>query len=186
VEPFDEILKKCDYNRCKVCTHFKRVNAATYDNVTNRRGFCILGGLDGDYSLYISTSSAKDCMGFIFDENHYKITLAERNLSEEMDTFSKSLDDKRTANYKLIEPLLKSTEEFMKTTKHPIAWMAAINQVRIIGNQYFRENHQEDFAKVYNMVTLKQADYNKFLAKISVEIHNRFCDCDKIEYNGDK
>jgi hypothetical protein len=171
------------YNACRSCEHFIRVNFEGPKNVMHRQGFCILGGLEGDYGLYYSRSAA-DCMGFVFSENHAKIASAEETLNENEKEFCRSIRDKRSKNYKLIEPLLAATAKYIDEvkTKHVgYASMLAMHDVEITAHKYYRENHQDEYMNVYNMVDFRKPVYLKFLAKISVQIHNEFCKCDKIE-----
>lgn len=61
-----------------------------------------------------------------------------------------------------------------------------MREVEVTAHKYYRDVHSDGYLKVYHMVTLRKADYNKFLAKIATLVHDEFCKCDKIEYTGDK
>ncbi|MDD3019812.1 MAG: hypothetical protein PHX61_02375 [Alphaproteobacteria bacterium] len=166
---------------------FIRVNFEGPRNVYRRQGFCMLGQLEGDYGLYYSCSSA-ECMGYIVSAEHSKIALAEETLNEMEKKFVESTTDKRSKNYKLIEPLMQKTEEFIQKTqeKSPgLAAMMAMRKTETTAHEWFRENNQQGFIDAYNMVSLRKSDYSKFLAKIAVAIHDEFCKCDKIEFNAD-
>jgi len=168
---------------CRSCHHFQRVNFNGYGNVTNRQGFCMLGQLEGSYHLYISSSVSKDCMGYIFSDEHAEITKAEVELNNDINDFLNSLEDKRTKNSKLAQPIKDAQIEFFKQNDHmwdSMGWISAMQNMRTIGDDYFRQANEEQYKNVYDMVSLRKTDYNKFLAQVSVEIHNRFCDCDCI------
>ncbi|MDD3961302.1 MAG: hypothetical protein PHT77_05520 [Bacteroidales bacterium] len=172
------------YNNCRSCKHFIRVNFETAQNVMHRQGFCLLGALAGDYGLYYSRS-VTDCMGFVFDETHYKIALAETTLEENKKAFCNSIKDRRSKNYKLIEPLMEATTKYIEEvrSKHAgYASMLAMRDVEVTAHKYYRDNHADEYVEVYKMVTLRKADYTKFLAKIAVQIHDEFCKCDHIEF----
>lgn len=174
---------------CRLCHHFQRVNFNGYNNVTNRQGFCMLGQLEGHYSLYISSSVSKDCMGYIFNEEHAKITIAENGLNNDINDFLNSLEDKRTKNSKLAQPIINAQVAFFKQNEHirdSMGWILALQNMRKLGIDYFRQSNEERYKNVYNMVSLRKTDYNKFLAQVSVEIHNRFCDCDCIGVKGEE
>jgi hypothetical protein len=183
----EKIKAIAKYNRCRVCLHFIRVNFEGLRNVYHRQGFCVLGQLEGNYGLYYSCSGA-ECMGYIISAEHSKIALAEETLKETEKKFVESTTDKRSKNYKLIEPLMQKTEEFIQKTqgKSPgLAAMIAMRKTETTAHEWFRENNQQGFIDAYNMVSLRKSDYAKFLAKIAVEIHDEFCKCDKIEFNAD-
>ena len=170
-------------NFCRACTHFIRVNNDTAYNVMHRQGFCILGRLEGGYSLYYSCS-ASECMVFLFNQNHYEITMAEQKLSEDEKAFAHSVNDKRSANYKKIAPLVEETRKYIESVKSKnvgLGTIMAMREAEVTAHKYFRENNQESYLTVYKMVSLRKSDYLKFLAKVSVKIHDEFCKCDKIE-----
>lgn len=184
----DEELKEHSANKCRNCRHFKRVNFHGIDNVMNRQGFCILGELEGDYSLYMSSSNSRECMAYIFDDAHFKITKAEKQLSEDVDKFTNSLNDGRTTNHGQYEPVMSAHMGYFENVVGKGAgssWMAAHMERRRFGYEQFKKDNSKRFFEVRDMVILNKSDYLKFLAKFSVEIHNQFCDCDTIGLDGD-
>lgn len=169
---------------CRGCAHFMRVNFDNVYNVTNRQGFCILGMLEGDWSLYVSCSISTRCAGFVFSAENTKIHEAERQLSDDLHEFTHSLYDKRTANYKAIKPLIAAHKEFAENIskgQSDVAQMMSDLQIRKFGSEYFERLHHERYWEVYHMVSLKKTHYMRFLAGVSMQIHDKFCDCDKIE-----
>ena len=182
----EETLKEIPVTKhCRNCLHFLRVNFEEVRNVMNRQGFCILGNLKGDYGLYVSFSCV-DCMGYIFSQEHDEIHRAEQALKENERVFCESIRDRRSKNYKLIEPLIKETQEYINKvrTEHVgYASMLAMREVEITAHKFYRENNKDEYMRVYKMVSLRKPDYNKFLAKISVAIHDEFCKCDHMCYN---
>lgn len=184
----EDKIKSLGYNYCRACHHFIRVNFDNYRNVYNRQGFCILGELKGDYGLYISCSSSKECMGFIISDKNYQITKSEKELSTDCDEYLHSLNDKRTKNYQEILPLLQAHEDFFKRAKDMksgMAWLMADKKIRSVGYEHFYEGNIKRYKEIYDMVKLKRSDYLKFLAKLSVEMHDKFCSCNKIDYRGE-
>ena len=180
----EEKIQALTGNACRVCTHFMRVNCDSLYNVMNRQGFCILGQLEGDWGLYVSSSISTKCKGFIYSEENARIHDAERKLSDDLREFIHSLYDQRTANSKAIKPLIAANKEFAKTInerQNDISRMISDLEIRKVGGEYFQRIHKEQYWKVYRMVSLKKSHYLRFLAKISVQIHDEFCECGKIE-----
>lgn len=172
-------------NFCRACHHFIRVNNETVQNVMHRQGFCILGQLEGNYSLYYSCS-ASECVGFLLDNAHYDIAMAEQKLSEDEKAFAHLVNDKRSSNFKRIAPLVEETRKYIESVKSKnvgLGTIMAMREAEVTALKYFRENNQERYLDVYKMVNLRKAEYLRFVAKISVQIHDEFCKCDKIEYN---
>ncbi|VVB61698.1 Uncharacterised protein [uncultured archaeon] len=100
--------------------------------------------------------------------------------------YLETLEDKRCKNYKDIKPLLEAHAEYFEKTQNKfkgVAWMDAHMAIRIVGCEHFWEMNQERFRAVYNMVSLKKSDYSKFVAKLSIEVHDQFCKCDKLQFN---
>lgn len=185
-ETIEDKIKKCtDAHGCRVCKHFIRVNYGGIENVSHRQGFCVFGNFEGDYSLYYSRT-ANDCVGYVFSRPHEEITIAETNLSQQMREFEHRCEDKRTSEYKQIEPMFDETRKYIQAMGHKgFAQIAAMREVKITANRYYREKNRDDFFKVYNMVTLKKSDYLKFVARVAIKVHDEFCDCDKLVYTGD-
>lgn len=182
-------IKALPSNSCRICEHYQRVNFDGIRNVMNRQGFCILGQLEGDYGLYVSNSISKECMGFILSELNLAIQEAEHKLDREESDYIYSLDDKRTANYKEIKPLLNTFQDFVEISEMKskgLASLLAHQHIRKIACEHFREINRERFIELYDMVFIKKSDYTKFLAKISINIHNEFCKCDKLEFKDNK
>jgi hypothetical protein len=182
VTDIEEKIEALAPNRCRGCAHFIRVNFETYYNVTNRQGFCLLGQLEGDWGLYVSTSGSHNCAGFIFSEETAKIHAAERELSDDLHDFLHTLQDKRTANYKAIKPLIAARKKFFESVEKArggIAWMLADHEIRQLGVEHFNAANEERFKEVYHMVSLKKVHYMRFLAGVSVQVHDWFCDCGK-------
>lgn len=178
----EEKIEALAPNRCRGCAHFMRVNFDGYYNVTNRQGFCLLGQLEGDWGLYVSTSGSHNCAGFVFGEENAKIHEAERQLTNDLHEFLHTLHDKRTTNYKAIKPLIEAHKKFFESVKKErggIAWMLTDVEIRVAGVEYFETANEERFKEVYHMVSLKKVHYMRFLAGVSVQVHDRFCDCGK-------
>ena len=124
-------------------------------------------------------------MGFLFDQNHYDIAMAEQELSDGEKDFSRSCDDKRSTNYKKVAPLVEETRKYIASVKKEsvgLGTIMAMREVEVTALKYYREINQKRYFEVYDMVTLKKSDYLKFVARISVQLHDKFCDCDKLEF----
>ena len=176
----EEKIQALAGNACRVCAHFIRVNFDGVYNVTNRQGFCILGQLEGDWGLYVSSSISSRCKGFVYSEKNAKIHEAERQLSDDMREFTHSLYDKHTANYKAVKHLLAAHKEFANSINKGTSRMESDIAIRKFASEHFKNMHQERFWKVYHMVSLKKPHYTRFLAKVSVQVHDEFCECGKI------
>jgi len=177
----EERIRALPGNACRVCAHFIRVNSNDLHNVMNRQGFCILGRLEGDWGLYVSASVSTSCKGFVYSEENARIHDAERQLSDELHEFTHSLYDKRTANYKAVKPLLAAHKEFANSINKGASRMESDLAIRKFASEHFENMHRERFWEVYHMVSLKKSHYLRFLARVSVQVHDEFCECGKIE-----
>lgn len=177
----EEKIQALASNACRGCAHFMRVNSDNLYNVMNRQGFCILGQLEGDWGLYVSSSVSTSCKGFIYSEENARIHDAERKLSDDLREFAHSLYDQRTANYKAVKPLLAAHKEFANSINKGASRMESDLAIRKFASEHFENMHRERFWEVYHMVSLKKSHYLRFLAKVSVQVHDEFCECGKIE-----
>ena len=185
MQPPEQKLKElADRAYCRNCLHYIRVNYDTIDNVVNRQGFCLIGRCEGDFSLYMSCSCS-ECVGYILSDDHYKITLAEKELEQRCKEFADSCDDKRTTNYKLIEPMRAETQKYIESVaqKHKgLAYIMSMREVETTARKYFKEAHKDEYWNVYKMVDLKKSDYLKFIARMILKLHDEFCECGGIEF----
>lgn len=180
----EEKIQALAPNGCRGCVHFLRVNFDDASNVTNRQGFCTLGQLEGDWGLYVSCSISTRCVGFVFSAENNRIHEAERKLTDDLHKFLHTLHDKRSANYKAIKPLIAKHKEFSESISKRQSDSARIIDdinVSVLGVEYFERMHKERYWEVYRMVSLKKTHYTRFLATVSMQIHDKFCDCDCLE-----
>lgn len=178
-----KIKDLADRAYCRNCLHYIRVNYDSINNVVNRQGFCLLGRCEGDFSLYVSCGCS-ECMGYVLSKEHYDITFAEKKIDRESEAFAESCEDKRTANYKVIEPLRAETRKYIEAVAQKqrcLANIMTMREIRTTAMRYFREAHKEDYLAVYRMVDLKKSDYLRYIAKITVSLHDKFCECGRIE-----
>lgn len=177
----ENLIKKLPRSSCRKCVNFIRVNVKGQP-VYNRQGFCLYGRLVGDWSLYISQSG--DCKGYVFSTEHNRITVAEKALQKMEDEFIWKCQDRRTKEYKLIKPMLEATTYYgSKIDNLPgMSEFKAWNKLKKVVKEYFRYEYRETYGEVLRMVPIWKDHYMKFLAQLSVEIHDRYCDCDKLEF----
>lgn len=176
----EDKIKELDAASCRKCKHFIRVNFEGSNNVSKRPGFCILGQLEGDFGLYVSSNIAKECMGYVFDQHTHAIAAAEKQLSTDLNQFIHDLEDGRTFTHKLAEPLRTAQKDYIKAfhgSPDGMAGMMAMQTLRSEAVDHFRKLNARRCIVVYQMVTLRKSDYHKFLAQLTGALHDKFCDC---------
>lgn len=179
----EDKIKELNALKCRVCKHFIRVNFEGYHNVPNRQGFCILGQLEGDFGLYVSSSISKECMGYVFDKHTCAIAEAEKQLSTDLNQFIHDLEDGRTSTHKLSEPLRIAQKNYIKAfhgSPDGTAGFMAMQILRKEGVDHFRKLHEDRYMNIYRMVSLQKTDYNKFLAQLTHALHDELCVCEVI------
>jgi len=162
---------------CRNCKHYYRVKKdLSMRNVMNSQGFCSLGQLCGDYGLYISSSSARDCQGFIKDDYNTETREKERELSTAQDDFRFALEDKRTKEYQLVKNRFIDKEEVKKffDMKDKDQWVALHMNRHVVEafTNFFYETHQDKFEWLWHRKFISQKDYHIFLNKLRTEFND--------------
>lgn len=101
---------------CRECSNFHRVEDRNGEGRVGVfvQGFCILGQLQADFSLYYSTSASRQCGAFSRSEYNATTHDLERKLSKGMDDFKIKLMDRRTKECKAFEKCCPD-EDTLKT-----------------------------------------------------------------------
>ena len=161
---------------CRSCKFFIRVKK-NYRDVMRQVGFCRLGRLEGDYSLYYSWSGDRTCRGFIEDNYNRETYLAECFLHMKHNKFKTGLWDKRTKMYKVMEKHFLDREDILSILGSDDAWIAyAINQeFRKAFYELFIQLYKKEFDWLWNRRMLSEKDYHQFLNKIQTELDKVVC-----------
>lgn len=174
---------------CKNCQNFILFNRkGGARKVLNRRGFCLYGEFSGNYSLYISSSAAKDCKGYLYNSQMNYIMELKDELMQDLSNLLYAIADKRTKEYRDIKPILDGIAEYqkLKRAKRGFHYLAAWKIEEKVAIQYHFEKNKEKYVHLHELVKYTEHTYNKFLAELTVQIHDRFCNCNKIELNLEK
>jgi len=171
---------------CRNCRNFVLFNKDRNPyRVLNRRGFCLYGQLEGDFSPYISSGRARGCKGYVFSSELEILRQHEKALEKKLSNLLHAIVDRRTKEYKEIKPFLDGLEEYKKVKRaksgkrYFTAWKIEEN----IATKYFQREHDDEYSFLHDAVTLFEHDYNKFISRVLIEVHDRFCDCNKLELN---
>ena len=161
---------------CRTCKFFIRVKRS-YRNIMNPVGFCRLGRLEGDYSLYYSWSGDRTCRGFIEDNYNRETYLVECFLRMKESDFERGLYDKRTKMYKIMKEHFFDKKDILSILGSDEGWIAyAINQeFRKALYELFIELHKKEFDWLWNRRMLSDKDYHQFLNKIQTELDKVVC-----------
>jgi len=162
-----EMQKKRD---CRACRFFIRVRKDGDFSEIRRRGFCLLGRLEGDFSLYISSSEAETCEAFLLDDYNYETTVKERELLKEWADFRFKLEDRRTKEYKQLKKLMGTFAERLKLAeniRYGLAGIRAHREAVAMAYDYFVEANSDRFEWLWKRRAVDKKEYARILATIS-------------------
>lgn len=127
---------------CRECNNFHRVDDQRGSGMEMAvQGFCILGQLQADFSLYFSTSASRQCGAFSRSEYNATTNDLENKLRRGMDDFKIKLLDRRTKEGKAFEKCCPNSE-ILKT------FTGADENTRF-HLLHFNEQLREQFRKLY-------------------------------------
>jgi hypothetical protein len=181
VEKLDEIKISC--RNCQNFVLFNKDHNSL--RVLNRQGFCLYGQMEGDFSPYIGSSQAGTCKGYVFCSELNILWELEKDLRQKLANLLRAIQDRRTKEYKEIKPFLDGLQEY-KEVKHAKSGDRYFTSWRIeekIATKYFEREHIDEYKFLFHAVKLFKHDYNKFISRVMVEVHDQFCDCRKLELN---
>lgn len=172
---------------CKNCKNYIRFNKDHNSfRVLGRRGFCLYGQLEGDFTPYIG-GGKPDCggKGHVFSSENNVLWEHEKALRQKLADMLHAIMDRRTKEYKEIKPILDGIEEYkrVKRAKTGERYMIAWRIEEKVATDYFHQENWDEYQFLHNAVKLTQHDYYKFISQLIVEMHDRFCDCNKLELN---
>ena len=161
---------------CRRCKFFHRVYENNYKNIYNVRGFCSLGRLMGDFSLYTNVQFDEPCQAFVLDEYNNETWERERKIEKAYIKFRFDIVDGRTAIHKLIKKHGFNNKEFERFFKKDIndRWVALHVNRKLLDSMYelFVRLHKDDFDWLYNRKMLKKNDYISFLNELRTRFSN--------------
>jgi len=155
---------------CRICKHFIRVKEEGDSKTIRRRGFCVLGQLEGDFSLLLDSSRSRNCPAFVLDTYNYETTLKERELDKKWFDFKWKIQDKRTKVYKTVEKLAKELSDCFKledAMKKGMAGFIAHGKVLKIAYEYFIKANKKDFDWLRQRKAIDEIKYIKLIGAIS-------------------
>jgi hypothetical protein len=169
------------HKTCRKCMNYFRVREKTWE-VLSPQGFCIYGQLEGDFSLYYSTSRSNNCAAFILSEYNNETTKMESELNKKIDTFEYNTHDKRTKEYKLLENKLirakdlKVFKEFKNQEGPGSRWilMRMNNKIQKALKEMLRDIYEDDYKKLQSRKYLSKVQYLRILADLNSEFYNKY------------
>ena len=174
---FDDIVRTGVYTaydmqkkrKCRMCKHFIRVRESGDFSKIRRRGFCSLGQLEGDFSLYIDSSIAEDCEAYVLDDYNYETTIKEWELLNDWVEFRSKLDDRRTREYKQLKKLMGTFAErldIVESMKYGWAGIHAHRKAVEMAYDFFVEKNRDRYEWLWNRRAIPKKEYVRILATV--------------------
>lgn len=143
---------------CRTCRHFIRVYEERFKDNIRKRGFCTYGLGEADFSLYVSSTHARECPFFEPDEEAIEIFELERRLVKEWEKKKGKYWDGRTRTGRLIR---KRYEE-----KYKGAFAGLLMAEReVLGELYeeFVREHESEMEVLKNACKMTLDEYKALI-----------------------
>lgn len=127
---------------CRTCKFFIRVYEKKFHDYYYKRGFCLYGQGEGDFSLYISSTIAYDCELYQEDEEAKKIYEVETKLRDEWVDIKWKIHDGRT---KVGKEFKKFKEQYKPNESGFFGILRPQMDFLKMLYQRFYEKHKEEF-----------------------------------------
>ena len=158
---------------CRECNSFHRVEDQRGSGRvgTAVQGFCILGQLQADFSLYYSTTTSRKCGAFSRSEYNAITTNIENVLRRGMDDFKLKLLDRRTKECKAFEksiPDVETLRTFTGANENTRFHLLVLNEKirEQFLNLYYRI-HEDEFKQLRHRHRLMRTKYYEIVHELT-------------------
>lgn len=158
---------------CRKCANFYRL-ATHYSDAHQRNGFCSLGKMGTDFSLYFSWNKASTCKGFVFSEYNNQTWLLEKEIQEEMSDLNDYLRNPRSKVYKAVEAFYEELEKINNEKIAKIsdseAWMLFREEMedRSLFFKWYYFSHIDKFSELGKRLAVDPSDYSRLLKSVQL------------------
>ncbi len=156
-----------EIRKCRNCRHFNRVSEPEYLKLCTSNGFCIMGKLTGDFSLYYE-HDASECIAYIYSDANERIREQEHLFNDKYRKFREQCGDRRTHFGKIIHKGLSTLTEIPEV-KHEHFTFLMENEKDII-KKYFVTLHRKELYELYQAVKISKPDYLNFIADLTLTL----------------
>ena len=115
---FHEVIMEPSNVSCRACASFQRVRH-NVRNAHHMRGFCKIGGGEGEFNLYQSSSDSHHCQALIIDDYNLETKKLEDELQQEIRELREKIHNKRTKEYKLFKEFVDKSKALVCKDKKP-------------------------------------------------------------------
>lgn len=143
-----EKLQDIPKRSCRNCQNFVLINKDRNPyRVLNRRGFCLYGQLEGDYSLYYSSTQSRDCEGYVFCSELNIIMEHHKALQHGLNELLRKIIDRRSREYKQIKPVLDGIKEYQEVKFSKSGWgpLTRFKYEEQVATKYYQEKNREEY-----------------------------------------
>ena len=175
----EELEKKNATRSCRTCKHFHRCDSeGGLRNIQNTRGFCILGQLDGSFSLYVSDSCARKCMAYVEEDYNAGTYQLERVLNNKISDFHWKMGDRRSNVYKLLKSMQPESEALKKffgaDARQSIILLMTDKGLSEVLMGWFFEKNIELYKELGNRRVFSHQQYYELVGRITKAFHEEF------------
>ena len=159
---------------CRNCGFFVRCKEE-YSKIAYTQGFCLLGMLEGHWSLYDSSSLCDNCMAYTFNTKNKELMKCEQELKDLWNNYTLNVHDERTKEAKKVKELVGETrykESEREFKRLPIFHFSEDVKEAIV--KYLMTQHKEKYDFLWNNIDTTKKYYFTILHDITQNIANKY------------
>jgi hypothetical protein len=154
--------------KCRNCENFVRVSESEYLKLCTCNGFCMMGKLIGDLSLYYEGDSG-DCIAYTLSDKNEFIRSQEAKFNNEYRKFrSKCRDGRSHFNKTISKPLYELIDKDSRLKYEQFTFIME-NEKDII-KKYFVGIHRKELYELYKETKISKQEYLKFMADLMLSL----------------
>jgi hypothetical protein len=169
-----QAYEKMEKRSCRMCENFIRVREDGDFKKIWRRGFCIYGQLQGDFSLYVSSRFAAKCEAFLLSDYNYETTQKEHELNRKWAKFSERVYDRRTREYKAVKQFITKIQESLldyldltKAMKFGWVGLKKYQEAMQLAYEYFVQANKEEFEWLWKRRAIPIKEYYRIIGVVT-------------------
>jgi len=165
---FHEVIMQPSDVSCRACQNFVRVRNKVR-SAHHMQGFCRIGGGEGEFNLYQSSSDSHHCSALIVDDYNLETKKLEDELQQEIRELRDKIHNKRTKEYKLFREFMDKSKALVCKDKKTVSAFSIemeFLEEGALAYEWFYSVNVDRFSALYKRKAMNKSQYNLLMTNI--------------------
>jgi hypothetical protein len=165
---FHEVIMEPSNVSCRACSSFQRVRH-NVRSAHHMRGFCKIGGGEGEFNLYYSSSDSHHCQALIIYDYNLETKKLEDELQQDIRELREKIHNKRTKEYKLFKEFVEKSKALVCKDKKPLSAFSIemeFLEEGALAYEWFYSVNVDRFSALYKRKAMNRSQYNLLMTNI--------------------